>query len=53
MDRNLKPLTENQKAMLRRRGIDYKHFRVLKELNFALFLVDIRDSTIKIIDRRT
>lgn len=52
MERKCKPLTVNQKQMLRKRGIDHKNFRLLKELNYALFLIDIRDNTVKIVDRQ-
>ena len=51
MEQKYKPLTTNQKHILRRRGLDHKNYRLLKELNYALFLIDIRDNTVKIITK--
>lgn len=45
------PLTSNQKAMLRRRGLDPADYVVLKKLNFILFLLNKKTNTIKVIDR--
>jgi hypothetical protein len=42
-----------QKQLIRKRGLNPANYTVLKELNYSLFLVDIRDKTIKILDKRS
>lgn len=42
-----------QKDMIKKRGLDPANYTVLKELNYSLFLIDRRDKTIKIIDKRS
>ena len=44
---------KNQKALLRRQGLNPDNYTVLKELNYALFLIDRRDKSIKIINKRS
>lgn len=44
-----KPLTSNQKEMLRRRGIDPRHYMLLKSTYTSLYLRDLRDGKIKIL----
>ena len=46
-------LNKNQKVLIRRMGLDPDHYTVLKELNYALFLIDRRDKSIKIINKRS
>lgn len=50
--KNATPNTR-QKALIRNRGLDPNNYTVLKELNYSLYLIDRRDKTIKIIDKRS
>ena len=42
-----------QKQLIRRRGLNPANYTVLKELNYSLFIIDRRDKTIKILDKRS
>jgi hypothetical protein len=44
---------KNQKVLIRRRGLNPDNYTVLKELNYSLFLIDKRDKSIKIIEKRS
>lgn len=50
--KNAKP-NKNQKRLIESRGLIPENYTVLKELNYALFLIDKRDGTIKIINKRS
>ena len=44
---------KNQKRLIISRGLNPDNYTVLKELNYSLFLIDRRDKTIKIINKRS
>ena len=44
---------KKQKVLIRRRGRNPDNYTVLKELNYSLFLIDKRDKSIKIIEKRS
>lgn len=44
---------KNHKRMILSRGLNPDNYTVLKELNYSLFLIDKRDKTIKIINKRS
>jgi hypothetical protein len=44
---------KNHKRMIRSRGLNPDNYTVYKELNYVLFLIDKRDKTIKIINKRS
>jgi len=46
------PLTCNQKHMLRLRGLDPKNYLLLRNTYAALWLRDIRDGSMKIINKK-
>lgn len=46
-----KSLTSNQKTMIRRRGMDPKNYRLLKNTNAALYLLDLRFDKVKVIHK--
>ena len=52
MQKNATP-NKNQKVLIKKRGLDPDNYTVLKELNYSLFLIDRRDKTIKILDKRS
>lgn len=43
---------KNQAAIIKHHGLDPKFFTVMRELNFSLFLKDIRDGSVKIVDKQ-
>lgn len=45
------PPNKKQAALIKYRGYDPRYYVVMKELNFSLFIKDIRDGTVKIIDK--
>ena len=50
--KQLQPLDDNQKKMLRKRGLDPKNYLVLRNTYAALWLRDIRDGSMKILDKK-
>lgn len=46
-----KKLTYGQKIILKRRGLDPKNFELVKELYGSLYVRDIRDGKIKVINK--
>ena len=52
MQKNATP-NKNQKVLIKKRGLDPDNYTVLKELNYSLFLIDRRDKTIKVLDKRS
>ena len=52
MQKNAKP-NKNQKALIKKRGLNPDNYTVLRELNYSLFLIDRRDKTIKMLDKRS
>lgn len=46
-----KKLTYGQKIILQRRGLDPKNFELVKELYGSLYVRDIRDGKIKVINK--
>ena len=44
---------KNQKKLILSRGLNADNYTVYKELNYVLFLIDKRDKTIKIINKRS
>ena len=53
MAKNNATPNKNQKVLIRRRGLNPDNYTVLKELNYSLFLIDKRDKSIKIIEKRS
>lgn len=45
------PPNKNQAALIRHRGYEPKYYVVMRALNFSLIIKDIRDGTVKIIDK--
>ena len=43
---------KNQKKLILSRGLNPDNYTVYKELNYVLFLIDKRDKTVKIINKR-
>jgi hypothetical protein len=41
-----------QRQLIRKRGLNWHDFLVIKELNYALFLYDKRFNSTKIIDKK-
>ena len=52
MQKNATP-NARPKQLIRKRGLNPSNYTVLKELNYSLFLIDRRDKTIKILDKRS
>lgn len=52
MQKNATP-NKNQKVLIKKRGLDPDNYTVLKELNYSLFLIDRRNKTIKVLDKRS
>ena len=50
--KNARP-NKNQKKLILSRGLNPDNYTVYKELNYVLFLIDNRDKTIKIINKRS
>lgn len=46
-----KPLTSNQREMLRRRGLDPKNYTLVKETYGSFYIRDIRSGTVRIINK--
>lgn len=44
---------KNHKRLILSRGLNPDNYTVYKELNYVLFLIDKRDKTIKIINKRS
>ena len=44
---------KRQKQLIKKRGLNPENYVVLRELNYALFLIDKRFKTIKVIDKRS
>lgn len=44
---------KNQAAIIKARGLEPKYYTVMRELNYTLFLKDIRDGSVKIIDKQS
>jgi hypothetical protein len=42
-----------QRQLIRKRGMNWHDFLVIKELNYALYLWDKRFDSVKIIDKRS
>ena len=51
MDEKGKPPNSNQATMLRRRGLDPKDFVVVKDTYVSLYVRDLRNGRIKIINK--
>lgn len=51
MDEKGKPPNSNQSKMLRRRGLDPKDFVVVKDTYVSLYIRDLRNGRIKIINK--
>lgn len=47
------PLKSKHKALLKRNGLNPENYLLLKELNYTLFLVDVRNNTVKILNKRS
>lgn len=47
-----KKLSTNHQVMLRRRGLDPKNFELVKETYGTLYVRDIRDGKLKIINKK-
>lgn len=45
--------TKLQAELLRRRGLDPRYYMILRELNYSVFIIDIRDNTIKLLEKRS
>lgn len=52
MQKNDAP-NKRQKELIKSRGLNPEHYKVLRELNYSLFLIDVRTKTIKILDKRS
>lgn len=51
MDEKGKPPNSNQATMLRRRGLDPKDFIIVKDTYVSLYVRDLRNGRIKIINK--
>lgn len=47
------PLKTKHKTLLKRNGLIPENYLLLKELNYTLFLIDVRNNTIKIVNKRS
>lgn len=52
MQKNATP-NKRQCDLIKKRGMNQDNYTVLRELNYSLFLIDRRDKTIKILDKRS
>ena len=52
MQKNATP-NKRQRDLIKKRGLNPDNYTVLRELNYSLFLIDRRDKTIKILDKRS
>lgn len=51
MDKDKTKLTSNHKLMLRRRGLDPKHYIFVKETYGSVYFRDTRDGSTKIVNK--
>lgn len=52
MQKNATP-NKNQKALIKKRGLNPDDYVVIRQLNYSFFILHRRDKTVKIIDKRS